>query len=321
MIDDVVTLHSGEKGKVVGQLSTGDYVLEYGKGGKITTFGVEDIKEETNGKSQSKNTTGHRYTEEEKEAIIEEFLESGETVRSFSKDKPFSHGSLRRWLIASDKHTPSPAHTRVYTQREKEKHIQEYLESNESFYEFSKDKEISDTTLKRWIKEEGIESISYYEQEKKEEERIKDSMKKIGKDYETGAYNYQELADKYSVSKKVVYDSIQKYVDLSKIPVWNHPIPYRRKAVEDYESGAMSIYEAAKKYDIAPETLQRWRQEFGVTGKTGKYDYYYTQGFKNRVIDELEEGNLTLKELSEKHGVSTQAINTWRNIRKYSEQK
>lgn len=41
--NSIVTLNDGRKGKVVGQLENGEYILANGKGGKITYFKKEDI--------------------------------------------------------------------------------------------------------------------------------------------------------------------------------------------------------------------------------------------------------------------------------------
>lgn len=47
-IDSIVSLKDGLRGKVVGQMVSGEYPLEYGKGGRIIYFTEEDVKEETN---------------------------------------------------------------------------------------------------------------------------------------------------------------------------------------------------------------------------------------------------------------------------------
>lgn len=39
----VVTLKSGERGRILGKSETGEYLLKYGKGGKIVYFKEGDI--------------------------------------------------------------------------------------------------------------------------------------------------------------------------------------------------------------------------------------------------------------------------------------
>ena len=47
-IGSIVTLKDGLRGKVIGQMVSGEYLLEYGKGGRIIYFIKEDVEEETN---------------------------------------------------------------------------------------------------------------------------------------------------------------------------------------------------------------------------------------------------------------------------------
>lgn len=43
MIGKIILLKSGIKGKCISRLSTGEYMLKYGKGGKIEIFSMKDI--------------------------------------------------------------------------------------------------------------------------------------------------------------------------------------------------------------------------------------------------------------------------------------
>ena len=45
-IGSIVTLKDGLRGKVVGQMLSGEYLLAYSKGGRIIYFITEDVKEE-----------------------------------------------------------------------------------------------------------------------------------------------------------------------------------------------------------------------------------------------------------------------------------
>lgn len=42
-ISEIVNLKDGRRGRVVGQLQNGEYILSSGKGGQITYFNEEDI--------------------------------------------------------------------------------------------------------------------------------------------------------------------------------------------------------------------------------------------------------------------------------------
>ena len=42
-LNSIVKLKDGKKGKVIGQLANGEYLLASGKGGQITYFKAEDI--------------------------------------------------------------------------------------------------------------------------------------------------------------------------------------------------------------------------------------------------------------------------------------
>ena len=42
-LNSIVRLKDGRKGKVIGQLANGEYLLASGKGGQITYFKAEDI--------------------------------------------------------------------------------------------------------------------------------------------------------------------------------------------------------------------------------------------------------------------------------------
>ena len=44
-LNSIVRLKDGRKGKVIGQLANGEYLLASGKGGQITYFKAEDITE------------------------------------------------------------------------------------------------------------------------------------------------------------------------------------------------------------------------------------------------------------------------------------
>jgi hypothetical protein len=47
-IDSIVLLKNGLKGKVIGQMENGEYLLASGKGGQISYFKEEDVKEGIN---------------------------------------------------------------------------------------------------------------------------------------------------------------------------------------------------------------------------------------------------------------------------------
>lgn len=46
IINQIVSIKDGRKGKCIGQLINGEYILVSGKGGQITFFKEEDIKDE-----------------------------------------------------------------------------------------------------------------------------------------------------------------------------------------------------------------------------------------------------------------------------------
>lgn len=43
MINSIITLKHGEKGRVVGTFNDDEYILQSGEGGKITFFKIEDV--------------------------------------------------------------------------------------------------------------------------------------------------------------------------------------------------------------------------------------------------------------------------------------
>jgi len=46
MINKICSLKDGRKGKCIGQLEKGEYILISGKGGQVSFFNKSDIKEE-----------------------------------------------------------------------------------------------------------------------------------------------------------------------------------------------------------------------------------------------------------------------------------
>jgi transposase len=97
-----------------------------------------------------------------------------------------------------------------------------------------------------------------------------------------------------------------------------YPVELKLKAIEDWREGKMSIAEIIRKYNISPQTLNRWVAEYdsqGIDGLVRKpKNKIHTGEFKQTVVEDMRKNGLSQSEVSRKYSIGRRQVQVWERI-------
>lgn len=95
----------------------------------------------------------------------------------------------------------------------------------------------------------------------------------------------------------------------------NYSEEFKRKVVEECKADDVTINQLASKYGISRYAISNWRKQYDVDSCEAQYKKPYSEAFKCKILDEYEEGELSIPQLADKHGVNRRTIQDWRKKR------
>jgi len=101
-----------------------------------------------------------RFSEEEKNGILEDYLRSGMTVKEYCINAPMSAGSLHRWL--KETNNKSKIKKRQFSSLERKQAVEEFMKSGMDQRSFAKAWGINQKTISKWYsiyKKEGPKGL------------------------------------------------------------------------------------------------------------------------------------------------------------------
>lgn len=118
--------------------------------------------------------------------------------------------------------------------------------------------------------------------------------------YEKEGWGFKKIADVIGCT----ITTVRKWIDDAGID--HHPGPsytkaFREQVIADYQaSDHMSLDALAKEYEISPATLHRWLRQAKVKTRPQRPRVHD----REKILEDLKSGELTKKEIAEKHGCS-----------------
>lgn len=97
-----------------------------------------------------------------------------------------------------------------------------------------------------------------------------------------------------------------------------YSVQLKLKAIEDWREGKMPISEIIIKYNISPQTLNRWVSEYysqGIDGLVRKpKNKIHIDEFKQTVVEDMRKNGLTQSEVSRKYSIGRRQVQVWERI-------
>ncbi|HSY76626.1 MAG TPA: helix-turn-helix domain-containing protein [Bacteroidia bacterium] len=89
------------------------------------------------------------------------------------------------------------------------------------------------------------------------------------------------------------------------------PLSIIKQAVQEIESGVVSINEAAKKYEVVRTTVRSWMRKYSSWDEEAYIKKKVPKELKREIVSQIEQGLLTKQEAAKKYKIDYSTVWTW----------
>lgn len=97
-----------------------------------------------------------------------------------------------------------------------------------------------------------------------------------------------------------------------------YSVELKLEAIQAWKKRILSLAEISNKYNISPQTLQRWVTEYASEGVSGlirkPINRTYTGEFKQTVVEDMRGNGLSQSETSRKYSIARRQVQQWERI-------